>query len=253
MIQATQEISILYEDDYLIGLNKPAGLIVNRADSVSEKTLQDWFDEHYPLCIALGDDPESTLFKSRSGLVHRLDKDTSGVMLMAKDPITMLELMRQFKQREITKVYKALVHGKLSPKVGDIHLPIARSQINRQQFSVQPFGRPSLTYYKVTAYYESKEAGTTSNQTYSLVSFFPKTGRTHQIRVHSNHLHHPLVADQLYGSKKMLKADSQWCQRQFLHAKEISFAHPHSKELKTITAPMSDDLKLALETRVLCQ
>lgn len=243
-------IPILFEDDHFLCIDKPAGVVVNRADSVSGETLQDWFDATYPACLdAASSSKHAQLFRERSGLVHRLDKDTSGCMVLAKTPESMVEIMRQFKAREVHKTYQALVHGRLEPMQGSINLPIARNPLNRHTFTVQPFGRPSETMYAVGTYYHHQDE---KQDTYTLVSLYPKTGRTHQIRVHMTHLKHPLVADQLYASKKMIKRDTPVWPRQCLHARAITFAHPDTGEPVDFTSPLAIDIAQGIES-VLCQ
>lgn len=215
--------SLVFEDNYLLVINKPAGLTVNRADSTAGlETLEDLL-------------PFNSL--PRRGIVHRLDKDTSGLILVAKTAAALTDLQAQFKQRLVAKAYVALVHGRVEPKDGSINLPVGRNPERRQRFMVIISGRPAVTRYEVKTYFEK----------YSLVSVYPKTGRTHQIRVHFKHLGHPLVADPFYLGEKRLKVDSSWCPRLFLHSQELSFRHPESQQLVKFEADLPDDLKTALK------
>ena len=249
-------IRILYENALYLVIDKPAGLVVNRAESVQEPTIQDWMESH-PWYGAWKQqtsytDEEQKIYLDRSGIVHRLDKDTTGAMVLAKDPATMFELMRQFRDRETEKTYKALVHGKFSVKNGTIKLPLSRGVSDRQRFVVSPDGRESETAYEVLAYYPGKPAELSqkesrSYQGFSLVRLHPKTGRTHQIRVHMSFLAHPLVGDVKYVGRKRARLDGKWCQRQFLHAEGLCFKHPQTKETVCYRSELPHDLQRVLE------
>jgi 23S rRNA pseudouridine1911/1915/1917 synthase len=233
-----ENIKIIYEDEFLVVINKPAGLVVNRAESVKEPTLQDWMDTKISNYDESSLNKADILFRERSGLVHRLDKETSGVMLMAKIPETMIMLMEQFKNREVNKEYVALVHGHVQPREGFVSLPIRRSLENRHRFVVEPFGKNSHTDYRVENYFLG----------YTLVRLMPKTGRTHQIRVHMKHIGYPLVADPLYLGKKRLAEDSAWCPRMFLHATSLQFKHPKTMSDVRFDAELASELQVALES-----
>lgn len=227
-------IKILFEDDQLMVIDKPAGITVNRADTVGERTVQDWIDKRKklntsPFTFYLL--PSS--FIARSGIVHRLDKETSGCLIIAKIPEAFAELQRQFKSREVKKEYLALVHGRVEPKQGTIRVPLSRSRFDRQKFAVSASGRPAETSYQVIR--------ALSNSSFSLLRLFPLTGRTHQIRVHLKYFGHPIVADEKYGGKRAVE-DRKWCPRLFLHAAKITFAHPLSGKLLSIEAPHPLDL-----------
>jgi 23S rRNA pseudouridine1911/1915/1917 synthase len=223
--------NILYEDDFLLVLEKPAGLVVNRSESVKQKTLQDLLEEKYSF---KGKD----VFFRRSGIVHRLDKDTSGVMVAAKKKEAFLNLQAQFKKRKVLKNYICLVHGKLEPKLGNINLPLARNPENRKKFTVRLGGRKALTFYKRLKFFSAEKL--------SLVEIELKTGRTHQIRVHLSYLGYPLVSDLIYLGEKRLKKDLLWCSRLFLHAKKLGFNHPKTGEFKEFESKLSKDLQLVL-------
>lgn len=204
-------------------IDKPSGLTVNKAETTkNQETIEDRL-------------PESDL--PRRGIVHRLDKDTSGLLLIAKNRPALINLQKQFKDRLIKKTYLALVHGRLSPKAGTIRLPLARQPFNRHRFGVFIDGKAAETGYETQW----------SNGEFTLVEVHPKTGRTHQIRVHFKHLGHPLAADPLYGGKKTLKKDLQWCPRLFLHSHKIEFSHPLSHKIINLTAVLPYDLQTALE------
>lgn len=279
------DFPILFEDNDLVVISKPAGVVVNRAKTHQMNTVQDWMEEKYmeqggklkdqfytdnsPFLNFSPQDPIS-VFKERSGIAHRLDKDTSGILVCAKNPQALQQLLRQFKQREIKKTYVALVHGKMQPEQGSIDLPIGRDRKNRLRFAVLEGGRESHTVYKLKNFfpklnvekvYEQYERerfeplnnmsrnfrkATKSYQGFSLLSLEPKTGRTHQLRVHLAHLNHPIVGDQLYGGKKRKALDKVWCHRHFLHAAELQFTHPSTQKLIKISAPLPEDLTQAL-------
>jgi len=226
---------ILFEDQALFVINKPSGWIVNDAATAkSQPVLQSWLDQKpYPL---------SKSREHRSGIVHRLDKETSGVLIVAKTASAMTFLQQEFKARTVSKTYTALVHGQPQPGEGSVSLPIARLPWNRHRFGIVPGGRPALTYYQTQSVFRR------DNQTFSLLSLEPKTGRTHQLRVHLQHLRCPIVSDPLYAGRKTARQDRAWCPRLFLHAAEITFRHPTSHRLRTFQSPLPTDLAQALST-----
>lgn len=274
------KLEILFEDKDLVVINKPAGLVVNKADSVTQDTVQSWFfdnfikshqfaDNHLTL---LPDDFDmeygtaEEIFASRQGIVHRLDKNTSGVLLLAKNPGALVNLLYQFKQRKTTKKYLCLLHGKLGVEKDKIILPIGRSKADPTKFTVIESGRISETDYQVKDFFAQLNIDRLGNtfddeimslqefkkrakiyQGFSLVECWPKTGRTHQIRVHMSAIQHPLVGDSKYVGKKRSKLDSLWCKRHFLHASLLEFVHPRSKENMKVEAPLSEDLKKVLK------
>jgi 23S rRNA pseudouridine1911/1915/1917 synthase len=241
------EIPVVFEDDYLVVINKPAGMVCNRAESVKEPTLQDWMESTDRVGEADGDLGREYL--SRSGLVHRLDKETSGVLVLAKNPEFFNQLKSQFKQRKTRKLYKALVHGKFEPQKGDINLPMRRNILNRRKFVVDVNGKMGRTGYEVEKYFLPKNLaseGSTFAKTLTLLSLAPRTGRTHQLRVHLSHLGYPIVSDPLYLGKR-LSADLRWCPRLFLHAFKLGFEHPVRGEWVEFEAELARDLQMTLE------
>jgi 23S rRNA pseudouridine1911/1915/1917 synthase len=270
---ANDQITIIYEDEDVLAINKPAGMVVNRAKTVKGETLQDWLETNVPEISAgvkEGKFPDNwmsqipaefneefgspqNIFIQRSGLAHRLDKNTSGIMLVAKHPGALLELLKQFRQREVYKQYVCLTHGKFGALKGEISAPIGR-----KLYGVVADGRDAVTEYAVQEFYPNfdeqrileetgeKELRFSSYSGFSLVKCFPKTGRTHQIRVHMAHLAHPIVGDFFYVGKKRRRLDSLWCKRQFLHAQNIEFKHPKTKQSMNLQADLSQDLREAL-------
>ena len=198
------------------------------------------------------------------GIVHRLDKDTSGVLLLAKNPGSLLHLLAQFKKRETKKTYASLVHGKFAEKTGHIVAPMGRSIHNRLRFVVDSAGRPAITDYKVErefsglqedlaikigkeSRFKVKKVKELYQAGFSLLKLEPKTGRTHQIRVHMSAMQHPLVGDQIYAGKKRVKLDAFWCKRQFLHALSLEFIHPRTGKQVLFEAPLAEDLEKVLK------
>ena len=233
------DIKILFEDNQLMVIDKPAGVTVNRADTVGEKTVQDWAEEKMTNDeLRMTNDHSTFLF--RSGIVHRLDKETSGCLIIAKTEAAFIELQRQFKAREVKKEYLALVHGRVEPKQGTIRVPLARSRLDRQKFAVSPEGKQPETSYTVHSVFSIQ------NSEFSLLRLFPKTGRTHQIRVHLKYFGHPIVADEKYAGEKRAKLDRTWCPRLFLHAAKITFFHPLTKKELTVESALPEDLKETL-------
>ena len=251
-----REPKIIFEDEDLLFLNKPAGMVVNRAITTRGKlTIQDWVEKYigwdWGNTEALkGSEDTEVYFKKRSGVVHRLDKDTSGVMVVAKNQHSFEKLKQQFKKREIKKVYLALVHGLLQPKQGTAVLPIARSKLNRTRFEVAAGGKIAKTSWKVIKVFKDVKLTNINKRSYqgfSLVEVYPLTGRTHQIRVHMAHFGHPVVGDAHYVGRKRAKLDQKWCRRQFLHALSIEVTKPNNIEQIVIKAPLAKDLKKTLE------
>lgn len=287
---ALEVLDILYEDRDILALHKRAGEVVNRSTTVAQgATTQDAlaaylntlsaFDldsydfqhEYAQLTHALSADDifgdPVTLFKERSGLVHRLDKETSGVLLCAKHPAALVSCMAMFKSRQVHKTYVALTHGVFANKEDSLSAPIGRSMSNRHRFAVQAQGRPARTNYSVTHEWQVDaarwQAATRERfgwgerdalralrlypEGFSLVECRPETGRTHQIRVHMAHLQHPLVADEVYGGRKRVKIDRQWCSRHFLHASQLEYQHPRTGEQAVLDAPLPPELQGALD------
>lgn len=232
---------IIYKDSSILIISKPAGMIVNKADtSKNEYTLQDYLEENFPIDKK---NLESD-FAKRGGIVHRLDKETSGILIVALDEESFNSLQKQFKERIVEKKYIALVHGK-TVEEGEINVPIGRLPWNRMRFGVIPKGRESYTKFKVKKYYTLKRGK--SSEILSLVEVFPKTGRTHQIRVHFQYAGFPIFSDALYSGRKTYRNDKKMLGRHFLHASEISFDHPENLERVTFKAELPEDLESFLK------
>ncbi len=234
-------LDIVYEDDYLIVVNKPAGLIVHPGAGNSTGTLVNALIYH---CEHLSNDNGLL----RPGIVHRLDKDTSGLLISAKDNSIHGNLRSQFSKRTIEKYYYALVWGQFPDDRGDIDAPIGRSPKNRKKFTVIDTGRPSLTRYEVLERFDFL----------TLVRVKLETGRTHQIRVHMTHVNHPLFGDPYYGGRNsnIIKLNMRNRQlaarllsmlnRQALHARRLIFQHPLTNETMDLRAPLHDDMEAVL-------
>jgi 23S rRNA pseudouridine1911/1915/1917 synthase len=224
------EPKVIYEDKVLLVVDKPAGMVVNRSETTRGRlTLEDWLVKQ---AIGMG--------VERNGIVHRLDKETSGVLVVAKSQEVMRDLQKQFKERKVQKTYLGLVHGRVRPEKGKITMPITRSPFNRQRFGVFVGGKSAETKYQVEEEYEYE------GEKLSLVKCWPKTGRTHQIRVHLKHIGHPLVADQLYAGRKTSRKDRSWCPRLWLQAVSLELSHPVSKKKKRFEVELAVDLKTVL-------
>jgi 23S rRNA pseudouridine1911/1915/1917 synthase len=228
-------LEILYEDRDLLVINKPAGLVVHPAAGNWRGTLVNAVLFHSP-------DLEGVGGAHRPGIVHRLDKDTSGVILVAKNDASHRALQAQFKSREVEKSYLALVYGALKPERGEINAAIGRDPRDRKRMGAVPAsqGRPATTRYETVRLYRMPATG----ERLSLLTCRPLTGRTHQIRVHLAHVHHPIVGDEVYGPRRKLPFA---CPRQFLHAERLRFRLPSSGDLVEFRAPLPVDLQAVLD------
>jgi len=218
-------LEILYEDRDLAVVVKPRGMVVHPEAGHSEGTLVN-------ALLGSLDELSGIGGEKRPGIVHRLDKDTSGVMMVAKNDETQTELSRMLKDREIEKHYLALAEGIMKEKEGVIEAPIGRSKKDRKKMAVDPDGRPAVTEWKVLA----------EGRNCSLLDVHILTGRTHQIRVHMRSIQHPVCGDPLYGFEKGVKAPCL-----MLHARSLSFVHPRTKEKKTFQAPLPGDFLKGLK------
>jgi 23S rRNA pseudouridine1911/1915/1917 synthase len=217
-------LNIIYEDEDLLVVNKPAGLTVHPAPGHPGHTLVNALLAHLPHLADTGD-------WLRPGIVHRLDKDTSGLMLVAKNSQAQANLIGQFKSHSVTKAYLALVKGRLTPENGIIEAAIGRDPRHRQKMAIVEGGREATTEYQVIKYIGG----------YTLLEVRPQTGRTHQIRVHLGAIGFPVVGDKIYGVK------SPFLSRQFLHACRLGFRLPSTGEYIEFKSELPPDLEQALE------
>ena len=225
------KIKKIFEDQHLMVISKPAGMVVNIAKTTKNMvTVQDWLIKNN-----FGAGVE------RNGIVHRLDKETSGVLIIAKTSEVMGDLQKQFKERKTRKEYLTLVHGEVKLGSGKIQAPITRNPFNRVKFGVFVGGKKAETSYQVIDVYEYK------GEKLSFLKVKPKTGRTHQIRVHLKYINHPVVADNLYAGRKTSKKDRQWCFRLFLHAHVLEVFHPILKKKMRLEDKLAEDLQAVLK------
>ncbi len=237
------EISIIYQDDDLLVLDKPAGITVNRSDTTrNEETVQDWIERQIKdFGFQISDEDRETDFYKRSGIVHRIDKETSGILLVAKNRESFIELQRQFKERIVKKTYMALVHGKVVPSEGEINVPVGRLPWNRKKFGILAGGKPAITKYKVLSIMYL--AMGKKEEQVTLLELSPLSGRTHQIRVHLKYFNHPIFSDFLYAGRKTSRDDRKILERVFLHANKISFMHPGTRLPVSFESPLPEELK----------
>ena len=217
-------LTVIYEDKDILVIDKPAGLIVHPAPGHSNHTLVNAILAYCP-DFDMSDD------LIRPGIVHRLDKDTSGLIVIAKNDFAREYLTAQFKKRTVTKGYLVLVDGKLSPEQGMIEAPIGRDPHNRKKMAIVEVGKDSNTQYQVKEYLGS----------YTLIEVTPLTGRTHQIRVHLSAIGYPVVGDNIYGVK------SAFLSRQFIHAYRLGFCLPSTDKYCEFVSPLPPDLRRTLE------
>ena len=223
-------VEIVYEDETLVVVNKPAGLVVHPAAGTPSGTLANALAYHFQQL------PGSNI---RPGIVHRLDRDTSGLVVVAKTEAALENLSDQFRDRTVYKSYVALVHGRVSPDLGKIDQPLARDPANRTRMAVVRGGHNALTLYRVRQAYER----------FTLLDVELKTGRTHQIRVHLAWLKYPVVGDETYGGGRdntipdpQLRARIRNLKRHFLHAEKLAFTHPKTGEVVKFQSPLTTDL-----------
>ncbi len=224
-------LEIVYEDADLLVINKPAGMVVHPAAGHSSGTLVNAVLAHTPELRDVGE-------SGRSGIVHRLDKDTSGLILVAKTVAAHENLQRQFKSRSVAKIYIALVEGHLAPPQGLIDVPIGRDKQQRKRMAIVPDGRVARTAFKAAEFFDK------GAQHYTLVEVRPQTGRTHQIRVHLAWLKFPIVGDSVYGRRRKTILPLR---RHFLHAQSLAFRLPSDDRELVLTAPLPPDLSAVLE------
>jgi len=218
-------LAVVYEDEDVLVIDKPAGLTTHPAPGHPDRTLVNAVLAHCPDLSKSGSDV------MRPGIVHRLDKDTSGLIVIAKNDRARDYLVAQFKSRTVTKGYLVLVRGRLSPEQGMIEAPIGRDPHRRRRMAIVDEGKQATTMYRVREYLGD----------HTLVEVKPVTGRTHQIRVHLSAIGYPVVGDTTYGVR------SPHLDRQFIHAYRLGFRLPSTGEYREVTSPLPADLEKALE------
>ena len=229
-------LDILFEDPSLLVLNKPAGLVVHPAAGHEEHTLVNALLHHCQGSLSgIGG-------VARPGIVHRLDKETTGCLVVAKDDATHLALQKQFSERRVEKIYNAIVCGELARESGEVHAPIARHPSHRKRMAVRddPTSRAARTTYRVIERFRAA----------TFVEAQIHTGRTHQIRVHFQYLGYPLVGDMVYGAKQtksLTEVTGYEPPRILLHARELSFVHPGMETPMSFEAPLPEDFRDALK------
>ncbi len=270
------KLPILYEDKILLVVDKPAGVVVTRAESVKGEIVQDWAENYLKTYVG-NFQTENSDFVRRGGVVHRLDKETSGCLIIAKNGTSFAKLQIAFKNRLVKKTYIALVHRGLFGR-GEIKAPVARLPWNRERFGIVPGGKEAVTKYQGIKVFvlgkkdkdpksfsssQKQESIQINNPSklrmmikgnrrlspesiYTLLELQPESGRTHQLRVHLKYINHPIVGDYLYAGRKLQRQDRQWCPRVFLHAAKIEFPHPETGEFIKIESPLPEQLHQVL-------
>ncbi|MDR2201105.1 MAG: RluA family pseudouridine synthase [Puniceicoccales bacterium] len=218
-------LNIIFEDEDILVLNKPAGIAVHPTVGMREKTLVEWVAEYCPLC-PLGE-------HNRPGVVHRLDKDTTGLIIFAKSNGAFNALKNDFAQRRIEKQYSCIVHGVPSLQTGKIEIPIARGTTDRTKMIACPDGKSAKTVWVTRKSFKN----------FAWLEVRIHSGRTHQIRVHMNHIGHPIGGDRTYGRM----ASSFIFNRPMLHAESIALIHPQNKTKLSLSAPLPQDFVDTLE------
>lgn len=218
-------LEIIYEDEDIVVINKPQGMVVHPAAGHTHGTLVNALLYHIK-------DLSGINGKIRPGIVHRLDKDTSGILVVAKNDEAHVKLSEQLQDRSMQRKYWAIVHGVLPHNHGTIDAPIGRDPKNRQQFTVITGGKESISHFRVLKRFKD----------YSLLEVSLETGRTHQIRVHLKYINFPIAGDEVYGPKKTLKGNGQ-----FLHAHTVEFLHPRTNERMHFEAEVPPTFEEALE------
>lgn len=232
------EIKIIYEDENVVAIDKPSGVLVHPDGRQQKETISSWFLDKYPETIDVGEPiiQKDGVEIKRPGIVHRLDKDTSGVLILAKNQETFLFLKEQFKNRSVQKTYNAFIYGNIKEQKGTIDRPIGRNASNFKLRSAQRGARGVLRE-AVTEYSIINQ-----NKEFSFVELMPKTGRTHQLRVHLKAISHPIVCDSLYAPKMECALGFN---RLALHSKSLEINISENKKI-LIEAELPEDFKRAL-------
>ena len=226
-------LNIVYEDDDIIVINKPSGMVVHPANGNESGTLVN------ALLYHCKDSLSGINGVIRPGIVHRIDKDTSGLLVVAKNDESHVFLSSLLKDHGIKRVYHAIVTGHFKENSGTVDAPIARHPVDRKKMAVVKGGRDAITHYEVICEYPS----------FTYAKMVLETGRTHQIRVHMSHIGHPIIGDTVYGGGKTQfeKANASLLDGQILHAKVLSFPHPRTREIVTFECELPDNFKKLLD------
>lgn len=238
--QKASEIKILYEDDFLFVFDKPFGLTVNKSETLKEGEicLEDYLEE-------LREEKGLTEEIERNGIVHRLDKETSGVIVVAKDSETLELLQNEFKERHVKKTYTVIVNGEFKDEYVSVDAPLARNPKNKFKYAVVVGGKQAYTEFKkikVIKIQDEENGG--EEKIFTLLEAYPLTGRTHQIRVHLLALGYPIVSDNLYLNERTYLENRKHFKRLMLHASKIEFTHPRTGELFVLEAPLPEEFKI---------
>lgn len=241
------EINKIFEDEDILVLDKPYGLIVNRSITAKSGTLQDLLEKNYDFSripddtvdVAEGEAVDNTDdFFGRSGIVHRLDKDTSGVLVVAKNEEAFNSLIAQFKERKSLKEYSAVLCGNIEDEIIEINAPLKRNPKIPMKFGVVEGGKEAFTRF------EKVKSVNKDGKDYTLMKVFPKTGRTHQIRVHASAMGHAIAADSIYCSKVLLEVSLNAFGRMMLHAYKLGFYHPKTDNFIEFTSQLPPEFSL---------
>jgi 23S rRNA pseudouridine1911/1915/1917 synthase len=242
-------LEIVYEDEYLLVVNKPAGMVTHPAYKNYSGTLVNALMHHSEQLSQLHAEEDEEFDTVRPGIVHRLDKDTSGLLVVAKDETTHQKLSKQFAAKTSEREYHAIVWGRFKAESGRIDAPLGRSKSDRKKVAVVADGKHAVTDYEVMEPFEYL----------TLIRLHLQTGRTHQIRVHCAHINHPVFGDATYGGREIviggiegkkraeIKNLLELMPRQALHAKKLGFVHPHTKKLMRFESDLPADMLIVLE------
>ena len=245
------DLKVIFEDGHILVIDKPAGLVTTPSETQKELTLSDILQQEFNIQL------------ERGGIVHRLDKETSGVLVVAKTLPALENLHSQFKSRAVQKEYITLVHGTVL-EAGLVEGSIGRNPGDREKFTVLEDGKQALTQYEPVERLQltgdklqeifsdfnkiqMRKLAKMNYHQFTLLKCRPKTGRTHQVRVHLKYIGHSVVGDSKYAGRKIYRLDHRWCPRQFLHAARLQFRHPVSGEAMSFESALPKDLKKALE------
>jgi 23S rRNA pseudouridine1911/1915/1917 synthase len=222
-------LNVIFEDDHILVVDKPSGVIVNRSDTATEGTVQD------EVAGMIDSADEESEYFQRGGIVHRLDKDTSGVLVIAKDERSFKVLQKQFKRREVKKEYRAIVIGDLADEEFEVNAPIKRNPRNRFKYAVLADGKDAVTRGRKVDSFEK------DGLKFTVLDIFPLTGRTHQIRVHLGAMGFPVAGDRLYSARKQQETIAAVFPRLMLHAVKLTLVHPITSEQLTFESSLPSE------------